>query len=98
MKNDDFQKIAVLLLGCLGDPSRAYFERVLDSKIERSWAVLGQSGEVLGGVVWCVVGCCVALGGLGWSWVRSWVGFGGRTVPGLHECGSPRAAQKRKGS
>ena len=31
----------------------------------RSWAVLGRSGEVLGGVGWCVVGCCVALGGLG---------------------------------
>ena len=41
----------------------------------RSWVVLGRSGEVLGGVGWCVVGCCVVLGGLGWSWVRSWVGF-----------------------
>ena len=27
--------------------------------------VLGRSGEVLGGVGWCVVDCCVALGGLG---------------------------------
>ena len=64
----------------------------------RSWAVLGRSGEVLGGVEWCVVGCCVALGGLGWSWVRSWVGLGGRTVPNLHDRGSPRAAQRSKGS
>ena len=49
----------------------------------RSWVVLGRSGEVLGGVGWCVVGCCVVLGGLGWSWVRSWVGFGGRPVSGV---------------
>ena len=31
-----------MLLGCLGDPSRAYFERVLGSKIE----VLGGLWEV----------------------------------------------------
>ena len=64
----------------------------------RSWAVLGRSGEVLGGVGWCVVGCCVVLCGLGWSWVRSWVGLGGRTVPNLHDRGSPRVAQRSKGS
>ena len=34
----------------------------------RSWVVLGRSGEVLGGVGWCVVVCCVVLCGLGWSW------------------------------
>ena len=56
----------------------------------RSWAVLGRSGEVLGGVGWCVVGCCVALGGLGWSWVRSWVGFGGRPVSGVARLWKPK--------
>ena len=31
----------------------------------RSWVVLGGPGEVLGGVGWGVVECCVVLGGLG---------------------------------
>ena len=64
----------------------------------RSWVVLGGLGEVLGGVGWCVVGCCVVLCGLGWSWVRSWVGLGGRTVPGPQWNGSPRVPQRSKGS
>ena len=53
----------------------------------RSWGVLGRPGEVLGGVGWDVVECCVVLCGFGWSWVRSWVGSG-----------SPRVAQRSKGS
>ena len=68
MKNDDFQKIAVLVLGCLWDPSRAYFERVLGSKIE----VLGGLGLVWGGLGWGWVVCCGVFGwswgGLGWVW------------------------------
>ena len=64
----------------------------------RFWVVLGRSGEVLGWVGWCVVVCCVVLCGLRRSWVRSWVGFGGRTVLALHDRGSPRAAQRSKGS
>ena len=42
----------------------------------RSWAVLGWSGEVLGGVGWCVVECCVVLCGLGWSLGEVLGGFG----------------------
>ena len=41
----------------------------------RSWVILGRSGEVLGGVGWGVVGCCVVLCGLELSWVGSWVGL-----------------------
>ena len=53
--------------------------------LENRWksgldGVLGRPGEVLGGVGWGVVECCVVLCDLGWCWVRSWVGFGGRPV------------------
>ena len=67
-KTNDFQKIAVLLLGCLWDPSRGYFEKVLGSKIEvlgglgPVWGGLGRS---LGGALWGVVWSWVVLGGLG---------------------------------
>ena len=65
MKSKVFHKIAVLFLGCLWDPFRAYFERVLGSKIE----VLGGLGPVWGGLGWSWVVCCRVLCGLGWSWV-----------------------------
>ena len=60
--------------------------------------VLGRPGEVLGGVGWDVVERCVVLCGFGRSWVRSWVGLVGRPVPNLHDRGSPRVAQRSKGS
>ena len=64
-KNDDFQKIAVLLLGCLWDPSWTYFGMVLASKIE----VLRGLGQVWGDLGWGWVECCEVLCGLVWSWV-----------------------------
>ena len=54
-----------MLLGCLGDTVRAYFDKDLESKIE----VLGGLGQVWGGLGWGWVVCCGVLCGLGWPWV-----------------------------
>ena len=54
-----------MLLGCLGDTVRAYFERGLEAKIE----VLGGLGQVWGGLGWGWMGCCGVLWGVVWSWV-----------------------------
>ena len=54
-----------MLLGCLGDTVRAYFDKDLESKIE----VLGGLGQVWGGLGWGWVVCCGVLCGLVWSWV-----------------------------
>ena len=75
-----FRKSLFCSWAVLGTLSEPILTRIWSLK-SRSWVVLGRSGEVLGGVGWCVVGCCVVLGGLGWSWVWSWVGFEGRPVP-----------------